>query len=118
MTENLIVILDNLPRIEQLNIEVPEILHISGHEDQLVLNGYRCDLGIGGGWGASGTIAVSHEAPPDRGRTAVERQDAPVELPGKVLVRSISQIVRDALVPLPSERLERALRWSERQGRD
>ena len=85
MTENLIVILDNLPRIEQLNIEVPEILHISGHEDQLVLNGYRCDLGIGGGWGASGTIAVSHEAPPDRGRTAVERQDAPVELPGKVL---------------------------------
>ena len=41
--------------------------------------------GIGCSWGAAGTIAVSHEAPPDRGRMAVERQDAPVELPGKVL---------------------------------
>ncbi len=35
--------------------------------------------------GAADTIAVSHEAPPDLGRMAVERQDAAVELPGKVL---------------------------------
>ena len=72
MTENLIVILDNLPRIEQLNIEVLEILHIPGHDDQIMLNGYRRDLGIGCGWGAAGTIAVSHEAPPDCGGTTVK----------------------------------------------
>ena len=85
MTENLIVILDNLPRIEQLNIEVPEILHIPGHEDQIMLNSYRRDLGIGCRWRAAGTIAVSHEAPPDCGGTTVKWQGAPVELPGKVL---------------------------------
>ena len=74
MTESLIEILVNSPRIKQLNLEVHEILYISGHEDHLMLNGYRCDLGIGCGWGASGMIAVSHEASPYGGRTSVERQ--------------------------------------------
>ena len=86
MTENLLVILVNSPRIEQLKSQVLEILNIPGHEDHLMLNGNRCDLGISCGWGASGTIAVSHEAPPDRGCAVVERQDAPVELPGKILL--------------------------------
>ena len=47
------------PRIEQPNIEVHGILHILGHEDQLMLNGYHCDLGTVCGWGTSGKIAVS-----------------------------------------------------------
>ena len=68
-----------------------------------MLNGYRCDLGIGCGWGASGTIALSHEAPPDRGRAAVERQDAPVELAGKVLFDPSLKSFATLLLPyLPS----------------
>ena len=103
MTESLIEILVNSPRIKQLNLEVHEILHISGHEDHLMLNGYRCDLGIGCGWGASGTIAVSHEASPYGGRTSVERQDAPVELPGKVLFDPFLKSFATLLFPyLPS----------------
>ena len=51
MTESLIDILVISPRIEQLNLEVHEILQISGHEDQLMLDGYRCDLSIGCGRG-------------------------------------------------------------------
>ena len=72
-----------------------------------MLNGYRGDLGIGCGWGASGSIAVSHEAPPDRGRTAVERQDAPVELPGKVLfdpsLKSFATLLFRYLPSAPNE---------------
>ena len=107
MTENLIAILVLSPRIKQLNLKVHEIFHIPGHEDQLMLNGYRCDLGIGCGWGASGTIAVSHEAPPDRGRAAVERQDAPVELSGKVLfdpsLKSFATLLLPDLPSAPNE---------------
>ena len=72
-----------------------------------MLNGYRGDLGIGCAWGASGTIAVSHEAPPDCGRTAVERQDAPVELPGKVLfdpsLKSFATLLFRYLPSAPNE---------------
>ena len=107
MTENLIVILVISPRIKQVNLKVHEILHIPGHEGQLVLNGYRCDLGIGCGWGTSGTIAISHEAPPDRCRAAVERQDAPVELPGKVLfdpsLKSFATLLLPYLPSAPNE---------------
>ena len=53
MTESLIDILVISPRIEQLNLEVHEILQISGHEDQLMLDGYRCDLSIGCGRGGA-----------------------------------------------------------------
>ena len=107
MTENLFVSLVICPRIKQPNPKVHEILHIPSHEDQLMLNGYRCDLGIGCGWGASGTIALSHEAPPDRGRAAVERQDAPVELPGKVLfdpsLKSFATLLLPYLPSAPNE---------------
>ena len=59
MTESLIEILVISPRIEQLYLEVHEILHITGHEDQFLLDGYRRDLGIGCGWGAAGTNGLT-----------------------------------------------------------
>ena len=66
MTESLIDILVISPRIEQLNLEVHEILQISGHEDQLMLDGYRCDLSIGCGRGGGDTITVSRVPPYQR----------------------------------------------------
>ena len=51
-----------------------------------MLSGHRGDLGVGCGGPAAGAIAIAHEASPYGGRTAVKRQDAPVELPGKVLL--------------------------------
>ena len=72
-----------------------------------MLDGYRCDLGIGCGWGAAGTIAVSHEASPYSGRTAVERQDAPIELPGKFLfdpsLKSFATLLFPYLPSAPNE---------------
>ena len=58
--DSLIEILVIPPPIEQLNLEVHEILHIPGHENQLMLNGDRRDLGIGCGWGAADTITVDY----------------------------------------------------------
>ena len=49
------------------------------------MNGYGCDLGISCGRRAASTIAIAHEAPPNRDRTAVKRQDASVELSGEIL---------------------------------
>ncbi len=49
-------------------------------------NGYRRDLGVSRCGAAAFAIAVAHKAAPDGGRAAVERQDAPVELPGKILL--------------------------------
>ena len=58
--DSLIEILVIPPRIEQLDLEVHEILRIPGHENQLMLNGDRRDLGIGCGWGAAGPIGVDY----------------------------------------------------------
>ena len=51
-----------------------------------MLNGHRGNVGVGSGGAAAGAIAVAHEASPYGGGMAVEWQDAPVELPGKVLL--------------------------------
>jgi len=84
--EGLLGVFEILPRIEQPNIEVPKILHIAGDKGQVMLNGSRCDLRIGCGRATAGTIPVPHEAPPDRCGRRVKRQDAPIELPGEILL--------------------------------
>lgn len=74
------------PWIEQINVELGEVPHIPGHEHQLVLNGHGGDPGVGGDRAAAEAIAVAYEASPNGGRAAVERQDAPIELPGEMLL--------------------------------
>ena len=64
LAEFLLVVDVRLPWIKQANIEVHEVLHVPSHEDQLVLDCYRCDLGIGCSRRAASTVAVSHEASP------------------------------------------------------
>ena len=86
MTENLIVILVISPRIKQLNLKIHEILHIPGHEDQLMLNGYRCDLGIGCGWGGP----VRSPSPMRRPQTAAVRPSKGRTRPSSCRARSCS----------------------------
>lgn len=74
------------PRIEQPNVKPGEVPDISRHEDQLVLDGHRSDLGICCRGTASRTVSIAHEASPYGSRAAVERQDSPFELPGEVLL--------------------------------
>ena len=83
--EELLAVVEILPRIEQLNIEAPKILHVAGNESQVMLNGSRSDLRIGCRRATAGTIPVPHESPPDCRCRCVKRQDAPVELPGEIL---------------------------------
>ena len=64
------------PRIEQTNVKPSEVPDIPRHEDQLVLDGHRSDLGIR----CRGT------ASPLGSRAAAERQISPFELPGEVLL--------------------------------
>ena len=75
-----------MPRIEQPNIEPGEVPDISRHENQSVQNGHRGNLRVGCGGRTAGAISVAHEAPPNGGGAAVERQDTPIELPSKVLL--------------------------------
>ena len=82
-----------------------------------MLIGYRRDLGIGGSRSVTGSVAVSHEAPPDCGRTAVKGQDAPVELSGKVLFDPILESLATRLLPyLPraSNKFSHGLRSNEK----
>ncbi len=64
-----------------------------------MLNGHRGDVGVGCGGPAAGAIAIAHEASPYGGRTAVKRQDAPVELPGKVLLDPSLKLFAMLLLP-------------------
>ena len=74
------------PRIEQPNVKPGEVPDIPRHEDQLVLNGHRSDLGICCGGTASRTASIAHEAPPYGSRAAIERQNSPFKLPDEVLL--------------------------------
>ncbi len=51
-----------------------------------MLNGSRRDLRIGCGRAAAGTILVPHEAAPDCCGRRIKRQDAPVKLPGEIML--------------------------------
>ena len=75
-----------MPRIEQLNVKLSEVPDIPRRENQPMLNGHGGDLGIRCGGTAASAIVVAHEASPNGSRADVERQDAPIELPDKVLL--------------------------------
>jgi hypothetical protein len=97
--EDLAAIFKILPRVEQPNIEVPKVLHITRDEGQVVLRGRRRDLRIGCGRAPACTIPVPHEAPPDNRGRRVKRQDAPVELPGEILFDPSLKSVATSLLP-------------------
>ena len=75
-----------MPRIEQLNVKLGEVPDVPRHENHSILNGHGGDLGGGCGGAAASAVTVAHEASPDSGRADIERQDAPIELSGKVLL--------------------------------
>ena len=74
------------PGIEQPNVKPGEVPDIPRHEDQLVLDRHRSDLGICCRGPSSRTVSIAHEASPNGSRAAIERQDSPFELPGEVLL--------------------------------
>ena len=91
------------PRIEQPNVKPGEVPDIPRHEDQLVLNGDRSDLGICCGGTTSRTVSIAHEASPYGSRAAVERQNSSFELPDEVLLDPSLEACATLMLPdLPS----------------
>ena len=85
-----------------------------------MLNGHRGNVGVGSSRATAGAIAVAHQASPYGGGTAVERQDAPVELRSKVLLDPFLESFAAPLFPhLPraSNELSHGLRGKEEIGR-
>ena len=64
-----------------------------------MLNGSCCNLCIGCRWAAAGAIPVAHKSSPNRCGRRVKRQDAPVELPGEILLDPSLKLLAAGLFP-------------------
>ena len=53
-----------LPGVEQLQIKMLKVFHVSGYERELIMNSHSGDLGVCGCGGLACAIAISHESPP------------------------------------------------------
>ena len=99
MIKSLLGVFEILPRIEQPNMEDSKILHIARYKGQAMPNCSRYDLRIGCGKETANAIPATHESPPSDCGRHVERQDAPVELPGKILFDPSLKLFSTGLFP-------------------